>query len=139
MRFDGEDGMAAGDSFLQNNGRTGDIIKDATVYAAANPGEEEPKTTMPKKIDLNWRWSEGLKPSGRPILEVLADARKEFLEKEGRLYTMEEAAQLVDDIRKELRQKEDATGKTESGAPMWLHCQGNGKSYISRSSFRQCR
>lgn len=55
-----------------------------------------------EKINFNWKWSKGMKPSGRPIEDVLADARKEFLEKEGRLYTTEEVAQLVDNIRKEL-------------------------------------
>lgn len=61
-----------------------------------------------KEINLNWQWSKGIKPSDRPIKDVLADARKEFLEKEGRLYTEEEVAQLVDNIRKELRQKENS-------------------------------
>lgn len=57
------------------------------------------------KTNLDWKWSENIKPTGRPLDEVLADARKEFLEKEGRLYTTEETIQLVDEIRKELREK----------------------------------
>lgn len=60
---------------------------------------------MSNKItNLNWKWSEGMEPSGRPIEEVLSSARREFIEKNGRLYTTEEVIQLVDEIRKELRE-----------------------------------
>ena len=58
-----------------------------------------------KKTKLDWKWSKGIKPSGRPVEEVLANARKKFLEKEGRLYTVEECIKLTDEIRKELRAK----------------------------------
>lgn len=68
--------------------------------------QQERVETVSKKTNLNWQWSKGVKLSGRPIEDVLADARKEFLEKEGRLYSTEEVIQLVNNIRKELRQKE---------------------------------
>lgn len=75
---------------------------------------EESVNAMPKKeIGLNWKWSEGMKPSGRPIKEVLDSARREFLEKEGRLYTEEEAAELVDNIRRELREAKCKSGSSE--------------------------
>ncbi len=57
------------------------------------------------KTSLDWKWSENVKPMDKPIDEILADARKEFLEKEGRLYTTEEVITLVDEIRKELYKK----------------------------------
>lgn len=73
----------------------------------AETGEESLKPVSKKEVNLNWKWSEGIKPSGRPIKDVLDNARKEFLEKEGRLYTTEEVVQLVEDIRKEIREKRD--------------------------------
>ena len=57
-----------------------------------------------KKTNLNWEWSEGVKPSGRPIEEVLEEAKQNVIATNGRLYTTEEVIQLVDEARKELRE-----------------------------------
>ena len=60
---------------------------------------------MAKKTNLNWEWSEGVKPSGRPIKEVIAETKQNIIATNGRLYTTEEAIQLVEEARKELREK----------------------------------
>lgn len=73
----------------------------------------EGKVEEVSKDNFNWKWSKGMKPSGRPIKDVLDDARKEFLAKEGRLYTTEEVVQLVDDIRKELHEKSSGVMSSE--------------------------
>ncbi|MDE5892971.1 MAG: hypothetical protein K2H45_08630 [Acetatifactor sp.] len=58
-----------------------------------------------KKINLNWKWSEGMKPSGRTINEVIESVHQSVIKENGQLYTEEECIQLVDEIRKELRAK----------------------------------
>ena len=60
---------------------------------------------MEKKTNLNWEWSEGLKPSNRTFEEVIASARESVIKANGRLYTTEEAIQLVEEARKEFREK----------------------------------
>lgn len=62
---------------------------------------------MTKKTNLNWEWPEGLKPSNRSFKEIIASTRQAVIETNGRLYTTEEVIQLVEEARKELREKGD--------------------------------
>lgn len=58
-----------------------------------------------RKINLNWEWPKGMKPSGRNFNEVIESVHQSVIKENGRLYTEEECIQLVDEIRKELRAK----------------------------------
>ncbi len=46
-----------------------------------------------------------LKPSGQSMAEITESSRKSVIEKYGRLFTEEEAIQLTDEIRAELRKE----------------------------------
>lgn len=106
MKFDSADCMNAGDVSAQSE-KVPDGVSNNTIdnTKSAGTNDEDLNTASENEINLNWKWSEGIEPSGRPIKDVLDNARREFLEKEGRLYSTEEVVQLVDDIRKELREK----------------------------------
>ena len=58
---------------------------------------------MPKTSNLNWKWNKGLEPSNRSMSEIIESMHKSVIEKDGRLYTEEEAIALTDGIRAELR------------------------------------
>lgn len=60
---------------------------------------------MSKEINLNWKWSEGLEPTNRTFEEIIVSTQQAVIESNGRLYTEEEAIQLVDEARRELREK----------------------------------
>ena len=56
--------------------------------------------------DLNWKWKQGIKPSGRSMREIINSMHQSVIESNGRLYTQEEAVTLTDEIRTELRKKD---------------------------------
>lgn len=55
---------------------------------------------------LKWKWSKGIKPTERSLSETMESMRNTTIEENGRLLTEEEAIQITDEIRDELREKE---------------------------------
>ena len=54
-----------------------------------------------------------LDKSVRPLAEVAESVRKRVIENYGRLFTKEEAVKMVDEIRAELRQRDENAGDTK--------------------------
>lgn len=62
---------------------------------------------MTGKKSFDWKWSEGLKPSGRSMEEILESMRSSVIESNGRLDTAEEAIRITDEIREAIRAEEN--------------------------------
>lgn len=54
-----------------------------------------------------------LDKSVRPLAEVAGSVRKRVIENYGRMFTEEEAVKMVDEIRAELRQRDENAGDTK--------------------------
>ncbi len=59
------------------------------------------------KTSLDWKWSENVKPTDETFGELFTSLREQTIKNNGRLLTEEEALQITDEIRKELREKRE--------------------------------
>lgn len=62
------------------------------------------------KKQIGFNWSEGIKPSNRPMSEILSETQKSFYEKNGYHPTIEECIQLTNEARKTMPQNYQTNG-----------------------------
>lgn len=62
------------------------------------------------KTDIKWEWPGGVYATDETFGELFASFREQTIKNFGRLLTEEEAVQLTEEIRKELREEDGKNG-----------------------------